>query len=413
LALLAVALVATACGGGQASTSRASGGPGASTYVLAHDVAMVAPPADLDLRPFVTGMRAFGHALGSDLTSQASNGNLVYSPLSLALALALVREGARGKTAAQIDRALHLPANYGATFDALIRALRSDDANGNTLEVGDALFSDPSLPLRSSYVAALKNWYDAGVHQVAFPKPALRVIDGYVRRQTHGRIPRIFDDLNGDVLALVDTVYLHASWAVPFARRETAPAAFTTSSGRHVSIDTMSRVGKFAYASGAGWQAVRLPYRGHRLSMWVLLPSGSMTPLDLLSSDVLDEAANRFSPTGLELDLPKWNAGSSLDLKDVLPRLGLTSLMGGSPDLSGMTPTGLQVGQAVQEATISVAERGTVAGAATGMAMMLSAAAAPVTLDVDHPFAYAIVDDHSGMPLFEGVESDPSQGGPQ
>ena len=408
----AVALAATACG----STTDHHGserhgadlGPRPS-YAHARGVAMVVPSKDLDLAPFATAMREFGFKLGAEVAPQADRGNLVYSPLSLALALGLVREGARGETAAQIDTVLHLPAQQGEMFDALIRALRADCSDGNTVQIGDRVFAAPDFPLQSSYLTALKRYYDAGVYRAAFPDPALEDINGYVTRATHGRIPHLLDHLSAtDVMVLVNAVYLKAAWAVPFAGYLTEDKDFTTSTAGPVTVKMMSGVGQFDYTSGDGWQAVRLPYRGDRLSMWVLLPSGSTGPLDLLSPSVLGQAMRTFTPTELELDLPRWHTSSQLDLMGPLAALGLTSLMQ-DPDLSGMTRAGgLQVSQAVQQANIDVGEKGTVAAAATAIAVGESAEAVPQTLSVDHPFAYAIVDNATGVPLFEGVEADPS-----
>jgi serpin B len=385
-----------------------------SSYLQAPDVAMVEPAVNVDLRPFGSAMRTFGQALGSALKSQANHGNLVYSPLSLALALALVREGARGKTAAQLDKVLHLSANRGAMFDSLIRSLRADDSDGNTVGVADRAFAAPGFALRPSYLTALKKWYDAGVYRTPFPSPGLQKINSYVDRQTHGRIPHLLQGLSSDTLmVLVNAVYLRARWAVPFESGLTTDSPFTTATGDRVTVKMMGGTETLDYASGPGWQAVRLPYRGGRLSMWILLPAASTTPLHLLSSRVLDQAAQGFAPTEVGLTLPRWEAESRLDLKDPLDQLGLTSLMS-APNLAGMTSTpGLQVSQALQQADIAVGEKGTVAAAATGLAIAGSATLVPHTVDVDHPFAYAIMDDHTGMPLFEGIESDPSQGGHQ
>ncbi len=67
--------------------------------------------------------------------------------------------------------------------------------------------------------------------------------------------------------------------------------------------------------------------------------------------------------------------------------------------------------QVVQQANITVGEKGTEAAAATAIIGETSAPAPPdnlVTFRADHPFAFAIIHDRSGVPLFEGVVADPS-----
>lgn len=402
-ALAAITVTTVACG---SATQQSQ-----PSYVEARNVAMARPGDDLDLKPFTAATRGFGFALAKQLADQAQGGNLVYSPLSLAVALSMVREGARGETAAEMDRVLQYPENRSKAFNALIRSLRGDSSDGNTVEVNDGVFVDPRLQVRASYLAALKKWYDAGVFETAFPSPALDDINAYVKSHTHGRIPHLLDDLDpAALMALVNTVYLKAAWALPFNPTETDAAPFTTADGTRVSVQTMSRTGDIDYASGPGWQAVRLPYRGDRLSMWVLLPAQGKQPLPLLSPRVLDQASMSFTPTDLHLELPRWDASSTLDLMRPLTNLGLRDLMGPAPDLAGISKDGgLYVAQAVQQANITVGERGTVAAAATAMVIAGSAMVDPPTVvRVDHPFAYVIMDNATGTPLFEGVESDPS-----
>src|SRR5262245_16376609 len=63
----------------------------------------------------------FGPRLDAQLAGR--KGNFLYSPTSIAIALAMTREGARGDTAAEMDRVLGPTA--GAEARALLKALRS------------------------------------------------------------------------------------------------------------------------------------------------------------------------------------------------------------------------------------------------------------------------------------------------
>ena len=54
-------------------------------------------------------------------------GNLVFSPYSVAVALAMTREGARGRTAAEMDAVLHAtpPPQHSAAMNALTQLVES------------------------------------------------------------------------------------------------------------------------------------------------------------------------------------------------------------------------------------------------------------------------------------------------
>ena len=172
----------------------------------------------------------------------------------------------------------------------------------------------------------------------------------------------------------------------------------------------MHSSGTTDYASGPGWQAVRLPYRGDRLSMWVMLPAAGASAVDLLSPAALAAADKGFQPASVDLSLPRWNLDNKMDLTDTLKSMGLDIF--GSGDFSGLTPdVGFYISQVLQQANITVGEKGTVAAAATAIIGDEAAAVPPahqVTFRADHPFAFAIMDNTTGTPLFEGTVSDPS-----
>jgi serine protease inhibitor len=381
----------------------------AAAHLEASDVALAPARQGIAYDGLATGIRRLGHDLTERITH--TNGNVVFSPTSLAVAFAMLRDGAAGDTARQLDRVLQLPARRHPAYNGLIHTLRHPGA-GDVLQLNNGLFVDPSLSVRRPYLVGLKRWYGAGVEQVDFPGKALAEINGWVDHNTHGRIPRLLDQLDPEAtLALVNTVYLNAKWQTPFDPTRTARGPFTTAGGSSVTARIMHRTGGMQYADGTGWQAVRLPYGGGHLSMWVLLPGGNGDPARLLTARALHAAASGFGTRNVDLSLPRWDTSTRADLIDPLTRLGLTKVFGGAGDFSRLTPSPLSIGQVVQQANITVGEKGTEAAAATAIVGETSAPLAPpdvVAFNVEHPFAFAVTDDRSGVPLFEGVVGDPS-----
>ncbi len=410
-ALLGLSLLAlAACGSGHTDGGLGPD-PGAGGELLQSNVAWAAATPSVDFTDATSGLLRLGHDLSTHLPADSGHGgNQVFSPASLAIAFAMLREGAGRASAAEIDKVLGLPADRQAAYNALLHALAKVGA-GNRLEVNDALFVDPGLTVKRPYLDAIKWWYGAGLHQTKFPDPALTDINGWVKAQTHGRIPHLLDQLDPSaVFALVNTIYLNAKWETPFDPTETKDAPFTTAAGSAVTVKMMHSQTQYDYASGDGWQAVRLPYAGGDLSMWVLVPDSNGDPKDLLAPDVLSGAVKEASATSVELSLPRWNTETMADLTDVLGRLGLdkTYAPGRFPRIT--SDPSFFISQVVQQANITVGEKGTVAAAASAIVGETSAPVpAKIQIDADHPFAFAIVHDASGVPLFEGVVGDPSQ----
>ncbi len=397
-------LVASACAGSPSAPKRLSAG-----HLEAADVEMVSPTGNQDLADLARGSRQLGHDLAISLPSE--DGNLVYSPASLALAFAMLREGAGGDTADEIDAVLHLPPSRQLDCNTLLREL-VEVGEGDTVEVNDALFVDPSLAVEPGYLEQIKKWYGAGVEQTDFPGPALGDINSWVDDKTRGRIPKLIDQLDPEsVFALVNTIYLKATWDLEFDPTETADELFTRADGSTTTATMMRQTHALDYAKGAGWQAVRLDYAGGELSMWVLLPQGpDVDPRDLLDADLLAAAESAFASRNVDLSLPRWDTETTAELTDVLRQLGMTHTFDDG-DFRLLTKEPFQVTQVVQQANITVGEKGTEAAAATAIIGETSAPAPPdnlVTFRADHPFAFAIIHDRSGVPLFEGVVADPS-----
>src|SRR5262249_3144844 len=113
------------------------------------------------------------------------------------------------------------------------------------------------------------------------PNDAVRTINTSVSKATHGKIPRLFNNLDpATVLVLTNAVYLKAKWALPFDRAMTAPATFHLPAGSISKPRTMELRGQLRYAHRDGYQVVQLPYRGGRLAMSIILPDGQVGGLE-------------------------------------------------------------------------------------------------------------------------------------
>ena len=110
----------------------------------------------------------------------------------------------------------------------------------------------------------------------------------------------------------------------------------------------------------------------------------------------------------LRFAMPKFKAESIWELEKILPALGLEdAFVPGTADFSKMgdNPEGYFISQVIHAAKIEVNEKGTEAAAATVVAE--AGGAAPpqegITLILDRPFLYGIIDLQTGVPLFLGT----------
>jgi serpin B len=413
---LVLALGLAGCGG-------TAGIPAGPEPLRAANVARIQPAADAPVSIVAAGITNLGYRLGAGHT-----GNWVVSPASIAYAFAMVRAGANGPTATEIDQAFGFPtAGLGDAFNAITRQVTTVDTppapstkkrkpgeiRPTVMTMSNALFPQSGYPIEDGFLRTLAEQYGAGVYPVDFGGSAAKdTIDAWVTAQTAGRVSKLFDRLDpATKLVLANTVYLRADWLHPFGETPTVDGQFRRADGTTVTVAMMAQSEQLRYARGPGWQAVELPYQGGQLAMRILLPdNASVPPRDLLAPAVMTAVGAGLAPAGVALTLPKWDTATELSLVDTLRTLGVRTAFDTQADFAGISPNPLMIDQATHRADITVDEAGTEAAAATGLSMVPTMArAVQATVNVDHPFAFAIVHTGTGVPVFVGQVADPSQ----
>lgn len=381
-----------------------------------------------DLDALVSGNTAFG--LDFYQAVAALPGNLFYSPYSISVALAMTYAGAAGDTAAQMAQTLHydLPqAQLHAAFNALDLALASRSAQAEPegpqpiqLAIANSTWAQRDFPFLSSYLDVLALNYGAGLRQVDFatqPERQRQAINQWVSDQTQEKIvdlipPGVIDASTRLVLA--NAIYFKAAWLHPFEENLTGPAPFTLLNGSQVQVEMMSAYTPETYAYTETPEAILidLPYHGQAI-MRILMPvSDQFYAVEAkLNAAYLAELAASQQYRSINLSLPKFKIERNFALANVLTGLGMPAAFDASlADFSGMDGSrDLVISEVLHKAFVEVNEVGTEAAAAT--AVIIAETAMPVedlTLTIDHPFIFFIMDEPTGTILFMGRVLDPS-----
>ena len=435
IVLATATLVAVACGGGGdgANDVPADGQPptppvdGADPgEVVVADVDR-APAGFVDARSAADAVDAFATDLYTLLSAQ--DGNLVFSPYSAAVALAMALNGARGDTAAQMEAVLHadIAGDLNTGFNALDAALAQrpttyDRGDGTTdsleLSTANALWGQDGVAFLDAFLESLAAGYGAGVRIVDFAgdtEGSRQAINDWVGDQTRTRIPELIPRgvlSSATRLVLTNAIYLKAPWLLPFRDGATTDLPFHRLDGSSVDVPLMELGFKLQYTEGDGYQAFELPYINNELAMLVIVPDeGSFSSFESdLDGQTLARIARRLSEAQVNLRFPRFEFRTQLPLAQTLSELGMPLAFDASAaDFSGILGSrDLFISAVIHEAFIAVDEQGTEAAAATAVAFDESAAALFVELDVDRPFLFAIRDRETGVVLFLGRIVDPS-----
>jgi serpin B len=353
----------------------------------------------------------------------------VFSPASVASALRMALYGARGKTAAELARALHLD-GADRLQDVAVSGLRLVSAFGDggpgsgsaTFRAPNTVWVQSGLPLRAEFTARLRQAAAtlADADFAAAPEAARTLINRVIAEQTEGKITGLLP--SGAVgrltrLVLASAVYLKAAWTQPFPESATADASFYPDGHDRpgLIVPMMHLTAPQAYLRGDGYQAVLLPYRDIGLAMAVVLPDGPLSALrPKVAAAGLGALLAGTARHQVTLSLPRFRREAAFDLIPALRRLGVTDAFGDDADFSGITDAEpLRIGAVAHKAYIDVDEHGTEAAAATAIVMAGMAAfraPPPVTMVVDRPFLFAIIDTATILPLFLGQVSHPGAG---
>ena len=370
-------------------------------------------PAQEDLRELTSAQLQFAIDLYREVADEV-DGDLALGPGSLHTALAMVRAGARGRTAQEIDAVLHADRLGGRLHElgnALDRELRSrSDSDGVDVDIANRVWVNDGLELLDDYVETVATHYGAGLAELDIsgdPEGARAAVNAWVAEATRDKIAELLPE--GTItprtqLVLANAVHLDARWQLPFRPERTSDQPFRLADGSAVSVPTMHYDESLPSGRGPGWAAVRLPYSGEQLSMTVIVPDDLAAFERRLGPELLGQVKGAIRDGGIHLTLPRFEARTHLSLTETLAALGMPSAFGPA-DFSGMTRGGgLFISAVEHEAVVQVDEEGTEAAAATGVAM---ASSHGPTVTVDRPFLFVTRDRPTGAVLFLGRVTDP------
>jgi serpin B len=211
-------------------------------------------------------------------------------------------------------------------------------------------------------------------------------------------------------------VYFKGRWQDEFRSNATRPMPFHVPGGRTVQRPMMRRTGNYGYLRAEGFTGLRLPYRGGRFAMYVLLPDQGSSVAALrgrLTPTAWAEWMDGFGAAReVRVVMPKYRVNVESGLNRPLQALGMADAFSQTAaNFRGMLASpgaDAYVSEAKQKVFIEVNEEGTEAAAVTGIEMRTtSAAPEPLSFVVDRPFILAIRDDQTGALLFIGQVNDP------
>ena len=395
-----------------------------------------------DVAAVAAGNTNFALKLYDQLNDE--KGNLFLSPYSISTALAMTYAGARGETETEMAKALQFPLfpdkeggplgreRLHTGFSGLKLGLREAQKKGEVqLSIANALWPQKKYAFRPEYLNLIERDYDSVGRPLDYAnaEKARGIINRWVEQETKDKIKDLIPSGALDSLTrmvLTNGIYFKGDWLTQFKEKSTREMPFKVTTTKTVKAPMMYQKGNFGYYQDADVQVLEMPYKGDRVSMFVLLPNqGGGQPFrrpanppakkktlaDLekaLSPAKLSEWVGKVRRTKVDTWFPKFKMTSEFSLSQQLQALGMKKAFGDA-DFSGMDgTTKLYLSAVLHKAFVEVNEEGTEAAAATAV-VVRTRSARPMgpRFRADHPFLFLIRDKATGSILFLGRYAEP------
>lgn len=343
--------------------------------------------------------------------------NALLSPLSIGMALSMTNNGAAGETRAAIEKTLKLDGFDTKAINVYYRKLMTDlpalDPK-TTLNIANSIWYRQGFEVLPAFLDINRKFYQAEVAGLDFADPgAPNVINDWVSDETHEKIPKIIDNISGDiVMYLINAVYFKGEWEQRFDQSATRKGTFFGENDSPLETDFMHATHTFNVASTEDVEAIELPYGNKKYSMVVLKPRGATSPAQLAekltNTDTWQTITGALQLRKTDLHLPKFKFSYENKLNDELTAMGMGIAFSNLADFSGINGQGgLAISEVKHKSFIEVNEEGTEAAAATSVGGVTSSPQIH-TLRIDRPFLFVIREMNTGLILFIGQVNDPS-----
>ena len=347
-------------------------------------------------------------------SNKTSDGNVLISPLSIQLALAMTANGAEGETKSQMERLLG--GEY--TIDELNAYLKTYVSNlpnekSSKLNVANSIwFRKNNFVPNQLFLQTNKDYYDASIYSAPFDKTTLADINNWVNTNTDGMIKEMLNQIDeSSLMYLINAIAFDAEWDEKYSEDSIHKDLFTMENGISCEAEFMWST-EYAYYELDNAVGFKKDYKNGKYSFVALLPNVGVSVNELVDLLSYEEIINMLNNPDYSRDvmakMPKFSYEYSLKMNDVLSLLGMERAFDESEaefDRIGQADGNIFIGSVLHKTFISVDEAGTKAGAATIVEVKEECESTRKEIEIvlDRPFMYMIIDNETLLPVFIGT----------
>jgi len=340
--------------------------------------------------------------------------NTLISPLSVLSALAMTANGAKEDTLSQMESVLSMKTEeLNQYLYSYINALPQGEKYKLNLANSIWFIDDERFTVKEGFLQMNKDFYGADVYKAPFDNTTVKDINNWVKEKTDGMIPEILDEISKEeVMYLINALAFEAEWANIYTNNDVRNRIFTTEDGQSQDVKFMYGE-ENVYLEDKDATGFVKYYKNHKYAFVALLPNEGVSVdeyVKSLNGENLNRLLTNSLNTTVKTSIPKFESEYLTEMSEVLNKMGMTDAFDGDKaDFTGLGTSAkgnIFINRVLHKTFISVAEKGTKAGAVTVVAMGEKTAFVeeePKIVCLDRPFVYMLIDCESNVPFFVGT----------
>uniref|UniRef100_A0A914QN08 Serpin domain-containing protein n=1 Tax=Panagrolaimus davidi TaxID=227884 RepID=A0A914QN08_9BILA len=378
-----------------------------------------------------------GFALKLLYLQHNDNSSTVFSPVSIATALAMMYLGAEGNTAEEIKNALagdFSESVIHSHFTTMLKHIKDEYAvkeppspppeeidsedeeayekrerlyeiqkctAAAVLETVNRVYVKKDINLEAKFVKKFDELYQGGIDKIDFMETSnVEKINEFIAEATRGKIQNLVTKESfskATELVLINAIYFKGRWHSEFHPSETENANFYSAPGKIKNVNAfttlapntvtfqakMMRQGvkRWQFSENDKFQFLSLPYNMSEISLKIILPKERFGLDDVIKSLTPAELSKHLTNEDEKqviVRIPRFEVKTQFDAVKLLKDMGIKELFEAEANLQKMTTD----------------EEGTEAAAITKCLLSTCCAPPPrpIEFTADHPFLFLITD---------------------
>ena len=339
--------------------------------------------------------------------------NIVISPDSILFSLNLAAAGASGDTLDQMMGTMFPEMKREDAFGYTVN--RKISLCGETFQTADSVWinEDRADTIYGDYKDYVSDFFAADMKLIPFNDAGVNTINRWIVDKTGGALKEMVDELDdNEVLALINAVSFSSDWAEPYRDYQISQGVpFYGAKGNKQKATSMYSELK-GYLKNDNASGFLKNYQDDQFAFITILPDDPDADIytfmeEMTAEDYMEFWNSYDADQKVRTSLPAFREEYEADLKNALIDMGMDLPFDQDrADFSNLSPSPLYISTVNHKTCIDLNKDGTYAAAATEIRVAQGAAQPdPEIPEVfcERPFAYAIVDKASGLPVFLGI----------